>query len=81
MCIGSDLSTLCALGHKLMHGIIRDTSHCPDPVKMGAVSPQKMCTYALPKWAGFTARPVIPHLQSRSSAGLWAVAGAQRVLG
>lgn len=58
MCIGSDLSTLCTLGHKLMHRIIRDTLHCPDPAKMGAASPREFCMYGLPKRAVFTAQPV-----------------------
>lgn len=81
MCAGSHLSAQSSFGCKAMHGIICDTLHCPDPVKMGVVSPWKLSMCVLHKWAGFTAQPVIPHLQSCSSAGPWAAARAQCALG
>lgn len=81
MCAVSDLSALCALGYKLLHRLIHDIWRCPDPVKMGAVSPRKLRKYALPSWAGFTAQPVNPRLQLHSSAELWAAARAQCALG
>lgn len=81
MCAGSDLSAPCALESKLLHRIICDLWYCPDPVKMGAVSPWKLHRCALPSWAGFTAQPVNPQLQLHSSAELRAAARAQCALG